>query len=63
MFRSWHCLKFEYDETEAHSFLAQDLLVRCDGSDEHKRVLAIAWILVAVSQARTTVALTPVESA
>ena len=47
-FRAWYCLSFTYDDLEDHSFLAQDLSVRCDGSPEHKDILTVAWILVAI---------------
>jgi len=48
VFRAWHCISFSYDDLEEHSFLEQDLSVRCDGSDRHKQVLAVAWGLVAI---------------
>jgi len=48
IFRAWHCVAFAYDDLEKQSFLAQDLSVRCDGSDEHSQVLAVAWVLVAI---------------
>jgi hypothetical protein len=46
IFRAWHCIPFVFDNEQSFSFLAQDLTVRCDGSDEHNRILAVAWILV-----------------
>ena len=48
VFRAWHCVSYAYDEMEDYSFLAQDLSVRCDGSDEHNSILAIAWVLVII---------------
>lgn len=44
IFKAWHCLSFAYDEDEEHSFLAQQLSVRCDGSPEYNNVLVIAWM-------------------
>ena len=46
IFRAWHCIPFVFDNEQSYSYLAQDLTVRCDGSDEHGRVLAVACILV-----------------
>ena len=48
IFRAWYCLSFAYNAVEEHSFLAQDLSVRCDGSEEHSEILSVAWILVAI---------------
>jgi hypothetical protein len=41
-------MSYAYDSVEEHSFLAQDLSVRCDGSDEHSSILAVAWGLVII---------------
>ena len=46
IFRTWHCLPFVYDNMEIHSYLAEDLSIRCDGSQEHRDILAIAWFLI-----------------
>ena len=48
IFRAWHCEAYAYDDFELRSFLAQDLSVRCDGSNEHKQILAVAWVYAAV---------------
>ncbi|KAL1499616.1 hypothetical protein AB1Y20_011815 [Prymnesium parvum] len=47
IFRAWYCVDFAYDHLEEHSFLAQDLSVRC-GSKEHNEILLTAWLLVAI---------------
>jgi len=46
VFQAWRCEPFVYDLTEQHSFLGQDLSVRCDDSEEYKRVVATAWLLI-----------------
>jgi len=49
IFRAWYCLSFAYDELEEHSFLAEDLSVRCDASDgEYGSIQTIAWVLVGI---------------
>lgn len=48
IFNAWDCIQFSFDELSEQSFLEKDLAVRCDGSEEHKRVLAIGWALAAV---------------
>ncbi|KAL1525500.1 hypothetical protein AB1Y20_020356 [Prymnesium parvum] len=47
-FRAWHCISFSYDGAHEHAFLAGQLSIRCDGSAEHRAVLAVAWALVAI---------------
>jgi hypothetical protein len=44
VFRAWYGVSYSYDDYVEHSFLAQDLSVRCDGSDDHSSILAVAWI-------------------
>lgn len=46
VFRAWYCVSYAYDEQSEHSFLAYDLSVRCDNSEEHNSIVAFAWILV-----------------
>ncbi|KAL1503142.1 hypothetical protein AB1Y20_011204 [Prymnesium parvum] len=50
VFRAWHCLSYAYDDSNGaeYSYLAQDLSVRCDDSEEHNEILLVAWILVAI---------------
>jgi len=48
IFRAWYCISYSHDDLDEHSFLAQDPAVRCDGSDEHNRILTVAWIFVCV---------------
>ena len=48
IFRAWYCISYAYDETTRHSFLAEDLSVRCDGSEEHDNIMAVAWGLVVI---------------
>ena len=50
IFRAWYCMSFSYNELEEHSFLAEDLSVRCDGFAEHEEILAVAWPMVAVTK-------------
>lgn len=47
IFRAWHCLKFTLSDLEEHTYLADDLRVRCD-SPEHSRILTVAWPMVAL---------------
>ena len=46
LFRAWQCTPYAYDEMEEHSFLAQDLSVRCDGFAEHTEILNVAWVSI-----------------
>lgn len=46
IFKAWYCVEFDSSPTEVHSFLALDLSVRCDGSKEHRNIIAVAWVLV-----------------
>jgi hypothetical protein len=46
VFQAWQCDQFLFSETEEHSFLGQDLSVRCFDSDDHRQIVAVAWILV-----------------
>ena len=48
IFRAWYCVPFAYKDLEEHSYLAQDLATRCDGSKEHSDVVAVAWVFVLV---------------
>jgi hypothetical protein len=52
IFRAWQCLTFSYNDKstpiEEHSFLAQDLDVRCDDSADYGNILVVAWVLVAI---------------
>eukprot|EP00966_Prymnesium_polylepis_P134589 3110986-Prymnesium_polylepis.1 len=48
VFRTWHCLPFVYDDMETHSYLAEDLSIRCDDSQEHSDMIAIAWLLIGI---------------
>lgn len=48
IFQAWHCVSFYYHGDEKHSFLASDLAIRCDGSQEHLRVTSLAWALIVV---------------
>ena len=43
IFRAWHCKSFAYSNTEQHSFLAEDLSIRC-GDAEHQQVVGVAWV-------------------
>jgi len=48
IFQAWYCIAYAYDEMKEQSFLAQDPSVQCDGSDEHNKILAVAWVLVCI---------------
>jgi len=49
IFRAWHCVSFPFNDFgEERSFLAQDMSVSCDESEEYSRVLLVAWILVTI---------------
>jgi len=48
IFQAWHCVPFDFDNTQEISFLAQDLSVRCGDSAEHSEIEAVAWVLVAI---------------
>ena len=48
IFRAWHCVPFDFDNTREISFLAQDLSVQCDASSEHSEIEAVAWGFVAI---------------
>jgi len=50
IFRVWQCVSYSYDDAqdEKHSYLAEDLSIRCDGSPEHSNIINVAWPLVCV---------------
>lgn len=47
-FGTWRCLPYYYDDEVQYEFLAQDLSIRCDGSDVYKELVRVAWVFVAI---------------
>jgi len=47
-FSEWHCLSYVYDGETEYSYLANDLSVRCDDSDEYDDIISVAWLFIAV---------------
>jgi len=46
IFRAWYCISFAYSDEEEHSYLAEDLAIRCGDFEEHTNIRFVAWVLV-----------------
>jgi hypothetical protein len=42
----WYCISFAYSDEEEHSYLAEDLAIRCGDFEEHTNIRFVAWVLV-----------------
>jgi len=48
IFGAWHCPSYYYDNEVEHSFLASDLSIRCDSSEQYSEIVGFAWLLIAI---------------
>ena len=53
IFSSFNCIGYQYSiDGEVHRYLRDSLDVRCGSSDEHTRIVRLAFILMAICERR-----------